>query len=89
MRAHIEAQNRTSSGRRSYRNEALAMLREPIDDLASEVASRMGIEMPFDAGYVTYVWFDALLNYVSGLEARRPPREEAGRSPATSSARTS
>jgi methionyl-tRNA synthetase len=26
--------------------------------------------MPFDAGYVTYVWFDALLNYVSGLDAR-------------------
>ena len=27
-----------------------------------------GIEITFDAGYVTYVWFDALLNYVSGLE---------------------
>jgi methionyl-tRNA synthetase len=24
-----------------------------------------GIEFPFDPGYVTYVWFDALLNYVT------------------------
>jgi methionyl-tRNA synthetase len=49
------------------------MLREPIGDLCiSRPKSRLewGIEMPFDAGYVTYVWFDALLNYVSGLEAR-------------------
>src|SRR5262249_16579091 len=28
-----------------------------------------GIGLPFDRDYVTYVWFDALLNYVSGLEA--------------------
>ena len=26
-----------------------------------------GISLPFDSNYVTYVWFDALLNYVSGL----------------------
>jgi methionyl-tRNA synthetase len=24
-----------------------------------------GIELPFDADYVTYVWFDALINYIS------------------------
>ncbi len=24
-----------------------------------------GIEFPFDPGYVTYVWFDALINYIS------------------------
>ena len=24
-----------------------------------------GLELPFDAGYVTYVWFDALINYIS------------------------
>jgi methionyl-tRNA synthetase len=27
-----------------------------------------GIELPFDEGYVTYVWFDALINYVSALK---------------------
>jgi methionyl-tRNA synthetase len=26
---------------------------------------RWGIEIPFDTDYVTYVWFDALINYVS------------------------
>lgn len=26
---------------------------------------RWGIELPFDPDYVTYVWFDALINYVS------------------------
>ena len=26
-----------------------------------------GIEIPFDPDYVTYVWFDALINYVSGI----------------------
>jgi methionyl-tRNA synthetase len=27
-----------------------------------------GVALPFDANYVTYVWFDALLNYVSAVE---------------------
>ena len=27
-----------------------------------------GIELPFDSSHVTYVWFDALFNYVSALE---------------------
>lgn len=26
-----------------------------------------GIELPFDRNYVTYVWFDALTNYISGI----------------------
>lgn len=72
VRAHIEA-NPGFIRPEGYRSEALAMLREPIGDLCiSRPKSRLewGIEMPFDSGYVTYVWFDALLNYVSGLEAR-------------------
>lgn len=51
-----------------YRNEVLAFLREPLDDLCiSRPKSRLqwGIPLPFDENYVTYVWFDALLNYVS------------------------
>jgi len=72
VRSHIEA-NPDFIRPEGYRSEALAMLREPIGDLCiSRPKSRLewGIEMPFDAGYVTYVWFDALLNYVSGLDAR-------------------
>jgi len=53
-----------------YRNEVLAFLREPLEDLCiSRPKSRLqwGITLPFDENYVTYVWFDALLNYVSAL----------------------
>ncbi len=54
-----------------YRNEVLAFLREPLEDLCiSRPKTRLqwGITLPFDDGYVTYVWFDALLNYISALE---------------------
>ena len=54
-----------------FRNEVVAMLREPIGDLCiSRPKSRLtwGIEIPFDQRYVTYVWFDALINYVSALK---------------------
>jgi methionyl-tRNA synthetase len=53
-----------------YRNEVLAFLREPLADLCiSRPKTRLqwGITLPFDNQYVTYVWFDALLNYVSAL----------------------
>jgi methionyl-tRNA synthetase len=54
-----------------YRNEALSFLREPLEDLCiSRPRSRLewGIPLPFDDRYVTYVWFDALINYVSALD---------------------
>jgi len=53
-----------------YRNEVLGFLREPLQDLSiSRPRSRLqwGIPLPFDDGYVTYVWFDALINYASAL----------------------
>ena len=53
-----------------YRNEALSFLKEPLEDLCiSRPKSRItwGITLPFDPDYVTYVWFDALLNYISAL----------------------
>ncbi|MEW5693376.1 MAG: methionine--tRNA ligase [Candidatus Hydrogenedentota bacterium] len=53
-----------------YKNEILAYLKEPIGDLCiSRPKSRLnwGITLPFDKNYVTYVWFDALINYISGL----------------------
>ena len=34
-------------------------------DLAPKVAPCLGIELPFDSSCVTYVWFDALVNYIS------------------------
>jgi methionyl-tRNA synthetase len=53
-----------------YRNEVLGFLREPLQDLSiSRPKSRLswGIPLPFDDQYVTYVWFDALVNYLSAL----------------------
>lgn len=53
-----------------YRNEVLAFLREPLEDLCiSRPVERLswGIPLPFDGRYVTYVWFDALINYVTAL----------------------
>ncbi len=53
-----------------YRNEVLAFLRDPLEDLCiSRPKSRLkwGITLPFDDNYVTYVWFDALVNYISAL----------------------
>jgi len=53
---------------RSRRNEVLGFLQQPLEDLSiSRPKSRLawGIELPFDSNYVTYVWFDALVNYIS------------------------
>ncbi len=63
-----------------YRNEVLAMLREPLEDLCiSRPKSRLtwGITMPFDDRFVTYVWFDALINYVTAVKELGPERFRA------------
>jgi methionyl-tRNA synthetase len=56
----------------SRRNEVLGFLTtQKLSDLSiSRPKSRLawGIELPFDKDYVTYVWFDALVNYISALE---------------------
>ncbi len=53
-----------------YRNEVLGFLRDPLEDLCiSRPKTRLewGIPLPFDPNYVTYVWFDALINYLTGI----------------------
>lgn len=53
-----------------YRHAVLRMLDEPLDDLCiSRPKSRvsLGVELPFDPDFVCYVWFDALINYLSNL----------------------
>jgi methionyl-tRNA synthetase len=54
-----------------YRNEVLSLLESgALEDLCiSRPKSRLtwGIELPFDSNFVCYVWFDALINYVSAL----------------------
>ena len=58
------------------RNEVLGFLRQPLNDLCiSRPKARLswGIPLPFDPDFVTYVWFDALLNYVSAVRNRKHP----------------
>lgn len=60
------------------RKSLLEFLSEPLNDLCiSRPKDRLewGIPLPFDDGYVTFVWFDALLNYYSAVK-------EQGRWPA-------
>jgi methionyl-tRNA synthetase len=59
------------------RNEVLGFLKHnELEDLCiSRPASRLnwGIPLPFDPGFVTYVWFDALSNYASVPAAAGDP----------------
>lgn len=62
----------------SRKNEVLGFLRQPLMDLCiSRPKARLawGIELPFDKNYVTYVWFDALLNYASGVGLKQAERK--------------
>ncbi|MCI7643541.1 MAG: methionine--tRNA ligase [Lentisphaeria bacterium] len=55
-------------------NETLGFLKRPLADLCiSRPKNRLswGIELPFDKDYVCYVWFDALINYISGVGYRK------------------
>ena len=50
--------------------QVLEFLSEPLNDLCiSRPKERLewGIPLPFDDQYVTYVWFDALVNYYSAV----------------------
>lgn len=55
-------------------NETLGFLKNnELQDLCiSRPKSRLawGIELPFDSDFVTYVWFDALLNYITAIGYR-------------------
>ena len=60
-----------------YAKEVLGMLEEPLEDLCiSRPKERvwLGIELPFDPDFVTYIWFDALINYISSLKWGQNPQ---------------
>ncbi len=55
---------------RYRQKQVLEFLKDPLNDLCiSRPKERLewGIPLPFDENYVTYVWFDALLNYYSAV----------------------
>jgi methionyl-tRNA synthetase len=55
---------------RHRQQQVIEFLSEPLNDLCiSRPSERLewGIPLPFDEGYVTYVWFDALVNYYTAV----------------------
>ncbi|MDB6093429.1 MAG: metG [Verrucomicrobia bacterium] len=55
---------------RFRQKQVMEFLKDPLNDLCiSRPRERLawGIPLPFDEDYVTYVWFDALINYYSAV----------------------
>jgi methionyl-tRNA synthetase len=64
-------------------NEVRGFLQQPLADLSiSRPKTRVqwGIPLPFDDDHVTYVWVDALINYVTASGAIDPSRPAAEQS---------
>ncbi|MDE2592132.1 MAG: methionine--tRNA ligase [Actinomycetales bacterium] len=54
----------------SARNEVISFVRRGLDDLSisrSKEKFDWGIDIPWDDSHITYVWFDALLNYITAI----------------------
>ena len=55
----------------SRRNEMVNFVKSGLEDLCvSRTTFNWGIPVPFDPKHVVYVWFDALVNYISALNWR-------------------
>jgi len=68
------------------KNEVLGFLRQDLNDLCvSRPKSRLawGVSLPFDEEYVSYVWVDALLNYVTATRLGSPNDPNAPEWPAS------
>lgn len=52
----------------SRKNEVLAFIERGLEDISISRASQSwGVKLPFDESQVVYVWFDALINYLTGV----------------------
>jgi methionyl-tRNA synthetase len=67
LRRHIEA-HPESVQPEIRRNEVLKVIASGLEDISvSRSGAAWGIPLPLDPQHVVYVWFDALINYVSAL----------------------
>jgi len=67
--AHYEA-NAKFIQPESARNEVVSFVRRGLEDLSisrSKEKFDWGIDIPWDDSHITYVWFDALLNYITAI----------------------
>ncbi len=70
----------------SVRNEIIQFVKQGLEDLSiSRSTFDWGVQVPWDPSHVIYVWFDALLNYVTAVGYGDPERREEFRTrwPAT------
>jgi len=52
----------------SKRNEAIGLIRGGLRDISiSRTSIKWGVPVPWDAGHVFYVWYDALINYATAI----------------------
>ncbi len=52
----------------SRRNEVVSLVKGGLEDInISRTGQEWGIKIPWDEGFTIYVWFDALLNYISAI----------------------
>jgi len=50
------------------RNEALGIIKGGLEDISiTRTSTRWGVEVPWDPAHVFYVWYDALINYVTAI----------------------
>jgi len=62
----------------SKRNEALGFIRGGLNDVSiTRTSFRWGVPVPWDDGHVFYVWYDALINYLTVASAPSPPSAAA------------
>ena len=67
----------------SRRNEVLGFIRGGLQDFSvSRTSLTWGIPIPWDPGHVTYVWFDALTNYLTAAGYGSDPEAFERRWPA-------
>lgn len=77
--AHYEANPHAVQPVSAY-NEVMSFLRQGLIDISmSRSTVSWGIPMSWDPAQVVYVWFDALLNYVTATGYGADPDTEAGR----------
>jgi len=58
------------------KNEALNFLRQGLKDISiSRQKVKWGIPLPFDKNFTAYVWVDAFLNYLTGLNWEGNPQK--------------
>ena len=67
----------------SARNEVVSFVKQGLSDLSiSRSTFDWGVKVPWDESHVVYVWFDALLNYITAVGYGQDEAEFARRWPA-------